>query len=102
MNAFEASQAKDEPFASRVFRAKLLGFGDGRFAAEHACNVGRGAAMIRLSNTAHKPRGAWPRGKVLAAEPVVLVVAAAMAGPRKVRDFIVLITSGREGIDRDF
>ena len=63
-------------------------------------NVGRRAAVVRLAAAVDEPRRARPGGKILAAEPVVLVVPAAMAGPGEVRDFVVLEAGRGQRVDR--
>src|SRR5688500_7309472 len=96
IDPFQPPQGEDQALAGGILGAKLLGFGDRRAASEHALDIGRRAAVVRFAASADMACRSWAGGEVFPAGPVGFIVAAAVARPREIRNFVVLVTRGSQ------
>jgi undecaprenyl-diphosphatase len=100
VDAFQPPQPQDQGFAGLVLGRQRFALGHGRLSGQHPLEPGGGALVVGLAapaDVAGRPR---PGCMILVRVPIHLVMPAAMARTREVRNLVMFETGGRQRIDR--
>src|SRR5215831_3438037 len=96
-DAVGGAQTEDQPLGQALPLGQELGRRDREAGPGERLAVARGGLDVRVAQPADEPAGAGSGGEVFGRVPVDLVVARAKAGPRVVRDLVVLQAARRRG-----